>query len=149
MCKLTIFTLIAATLAGCASGPPPALYGNFVKVAVPANDKMMAHDAAKKMAALYPPARTRINLQQATPDAFGTTLVAALRTKGYALAEIKNAQATAPHQADELAVAYVVDQPLEASLYRVTLLINSQSLSRLYQVKDGAIAPAGYWIRKE
>lgn len=157
MRKLTILALIASSLAGCASGPAPAVYGNFVQGAAPANDKAMADDAAKKLAALYPPARTRFNLRQATPDTFGVSLVAALRTKGYALAEYVPAPpagaptgaAPATGQAGDATLAYVVDQPLDAGLYRVTVLVNNQTLSRLYQAKDGAIAPAGYWVRKE
>lgn len=157
MHKLTILAFIAISLAGCAGGPAPAVYGNFVQGTVAADDKMMAGDVAKKLAALYPPARTRINLQQATPDGFGASLVAALRTKGYALAEFKPAPPAdasagtvrAPGQAGDIALAYVVDQPLDAGLTRVTVLINSQPLSRLYQAKDGTLAPAGYWVRKE
>lgn len=158
MRKLATLVLIAMSLAGCASGPAPAVYGNFVQGAVADDDKMMADDVAKKLAALYPPARTRFNLRQATPDAFGASLVASLRTKGYAMAEFKpappagapdGAAAAASGQSGDVALAYVVDQPLDAGLYRVTVLVNSQSLSRLYQTKDGKIAPAGYWVRKE
>jgi hypothetical protein len=160
MRKVTILVLIALSTTGCASVPAPAIYGNFVQGPVPANDKAMADDAANKLAALYPPARTRFNLLQATPDAFGVSLVAALRMKGYALAEFTPtpaapsdaqgaAAAATTGQAGDATLAYVVDQPLDASLYRVTVLVNNQPLSRLYGAKDSAIAPAGYWVRKE
>ncbi|MES3021685.1 MAG: conjugal transfer protein TrbH [Pseudomonadota bacterium] len=151
MNKVMILAVVAMSLAGCASGPAPTVFGNFVKGTAPADGRTMADDVAKKLTALYPPAQTRINLQQVTPDAFGTTLVVALRTKGYALAEFKKGPiAGAANQAGEIALAYVVDQPMEAGLYRVTVFINSQSLSRLYQAaKDGAISPAGSWVWKE
>ena len=158
MGKLTALLCIAFGLAGCASGPAPTAYGHFVQVPVAANDKVMADDVANKLGTLYPPARTSIKLRQATPDAFGITLVTALRTKGYALAEFDPAQRTGTPAGTaggmsatggDLALAYVVDQPLDAGIYRVTVVLNSQSLSRVYKAKDGGIAPAGYWVRKE
>ncbi len=160
MRRLPIIVLLAAGLAGCASDPVTVNYGNYAQVAIPSDGKSMADDMAKKLVTLYPPARTRFNLRQATPDAFGASLVAALRTKGYALAEFKaDAGTGAPvktlpavakaGQVGDVSLAYVVDQPLDSGLYRVTVVVNSQSLTRLYSAKDGAIAPAGYWIRKE
>jgi hypothetical protein len=168
MCKFTLLFLVAATLSGCAAGqrPPqaPALHGYYTQGASPANDKSMADDVAKKLAALYPPARTSIKLRHATPDVFGTALVSALRLKGYGLEEATAPMTTppgtddavagahaaaAPGQTGDISLAYVVDQPLDASQYRVTVLVNEQSLTRLYQTTDGAIAPAGHWIRKE
>jgi hypothetical protein len=168
MGKFTILVLVAATLSGCAGGqrPPqaPALHGYYTQGASPVDDKSMADDVARKLVALYPPAQTRIKLRHATPDGFGTALVSALRLKGYGLAEATAPIATAPGaddavagahaaaapgQTGDISLAYVVDQPLDASQYRVTVLVNEQSLTRLYQTTDGAIAPAGYWIRKE
>ncbi|MEG2900603.1 MAG: hypothetical protein RR983_09825 [Massilia sp.] len=34
-------------------------------------------------------------------------------------------------------------------MYRVTILVNSQTLSRVYQSSGGAVTPAGAWVRKE
>lgn len=158
MHKLSTFLLIALTVAGCATEPGPAAYGNFVTGAVTADEKAMADDAARKLAALYPPARTRFNLRQATPDTFGALLVASLRAKGYAMAELNAGESSrsshgvstaVPGDPAERSLAYVVDQPLDAGLYRVTLLVDAQSLSRLYQAGKGRIAPACDWIRKE
>ncbi|WP_426116082.1 conjugal transfer protein TrbH [Massilia sp. PWRC2] len=160
MNKLSTLLLVALGLAGCAAVPVPAngSYGNFVTTADADSDKAMADDVARKLVALYPPARTRFTLLQATPDTFGTSLIATLRAKGYAMAEFKPAPrptnspgvtAVAPEQSADIALAYVVDQPMDADLVRVTVLVNSQSLSRLYQAKEGGVAPAGYWIRKE
>lgn len=158
MHKLSTFLLVALTVAGCATAPGPNAYGNFVAGAVTADEKAMADDAARKLATLYPPARTRFKLRQATPDVFGALLVASLRTRGYAMAEfsaglpaeVPHGVATAaPLDPADLSLAYVVDQPLDAGLYRVTLLVDAQSLSRLYQASKGSIAPACDWIRKE
>lgn len=158
MLPLTISAGVAIILCGCASAPTPALFGSFAERVAPADSKLMADDTAKKLATLYPPAHTRIILQLETPDTFGTSLVAALRVKGYALAEFQPAQPIDVRGGGttsklglpgDMALTYVVDQPLEADTYRVTVLMNSQSLSRLYQTKDGSVAPAGYWVRKE
>jgi hypothetical protein len=155
MDKLIIAALIAASLSGCASRTSSASYGNFAPDSAPAEDRLMADDVAKKLAALHLPARSRINLIHATPDAFGGLRVSALRTKGYALAEFKpgsaalrsaSSDASGPN---DLALAYVVDRLPELRMYRVTVHINDQSLSRLYEAKDGKLTTAGYWVRKE
>lgn len=154
--KLLLF--VVTGIAGCAGGHAPATYGNFIPIPAKFDEKVVADDVVRKIAVLYPPARTSITMRQATPDAFGTSLTAALRVKGYALAEFGSGQKTADPETDalsrppangNLAFAYLVDQPLEAGMYRVTVLINDQSLSRVYQAKDGSLVPAGYWVRKE
>jgi hypothetical protein len=161
MRTLTSMVFIIAALAGCATTSTPAPYGNFIQRmqgAGTADEGTMADDVARKLASTYPPARTRFTLQQATPDAFGSLLVAQLRKKGYAMAEFRQnssdggprtkAAATNDLPVD-LALAYIVDQPLEEPLYRVTIVVDSQTLSRLYSAKAGTLSPAGAWIRKE
>lgn len=141
--------LLLAVLAGCAAGPKPASQGSFA-TANPTLGKKMAEDAARKLAALYPPAVTRFELQHAAADAFGTSLVATLRAQGYALQERKPAsRPAADGKGVSRALSYVFDQPPDTDLYRVTLTIDAQSLSRVYLAKDGSVAPAGYWVRKE
>jgi hypothetical protein len=46
-------------------------------------------------------------------------------------------------------MSYVFDHPASLDLYRVTLVIGEKSLSRVYLTKDGTVAPAGSWVRKE
>ncbi len=82
MQKSALLVLLIAGLAGCASTPAPAPYGNFVQAPVATDDKAMADDVVKKLAALYPPAKTRFNLQHSTPDAFGIAMVETMRAKG-------------------------------------------------------------------
>jgi hypothetical protein len=136
-------------LAGCASGPKAASYGSFA-TASPAFEKKMADDAVKKLAALYPPAVTRFELQHAAADPFGTSLVATLRAQGYALQEQTPASMPgADGKSGSRALSYVFDQPAGADLYRVTLTIDAERLSRVYQARDGSVAPAGYWVRQE
>lgn len=149
MQKSALLVLLIAGLAGCASTPAPATYGSFVQAPVATDDKAMADDVVKKLAALYPPAKTRFNLQHATPDAFGIAMVETMRAKGYALAEVKPGTQAPALAAGEQALAYVIDQPLDPGLYRVTVRVNSQTLSRVYQSAGGAVTPAGAGVRKE
>jgi hypothetical protein len=141
--------LLLVALSGCAAGPRPTGLGSFVK-ANPSIDKKMADDAVRKLAALYPPAGTRFELQHAATDPFGAALAATLRAQGYALQEHKpGPRPGAEGKGGSRALSYVFDQPAETDLYRVTLRIDTQSLSRVYLAKDGSVAPAGYWVRKE
>ena len=130
MRKLIIAALFALTLAGCAT---TGQYGNFVPAA--ANQQQIATDAVQQLATLYPPAKTRFELHQATPDAFGLALVNTLR-----------APAGAPAA---LPLRYVLDQAGTTNLYRLTLLVGNQSITRPYLEENGSFVPAGYWARKE
>ena len=145
-------------LFGCAT-PQPSGYGNFTQSVPAAMNQSLADDAVKQLAALYPPAATRLDLQQATPDAFGSLLVGSLRAKGYALLEFKPGAETAASPVTATAtdraagagqpLRYILDQ-LDANLYRLTLLVGNQSLSRAYlAAQNGTVHPAGAWVRKE
>lgn len=150
---------LVAVLAGCsASHPPmPAVYGNFIKSPIAANDKILAGDAAKQLVALYPPALTRFDLQQVASDPFGYYLIDQLRGQGYALREhfsagmpIQKANLSATSAATgRLRLGYVIDLAGAPNLYRVTLLVGDQSLTRAYLAQDGSVFPAGAWMRKE
>lgn len=161
MRTLTCMLFVVSALSGCATTSKPDSYGNFILArggAAMADEGTMANDVAQKLAATYPPARTRFTLQHDSSDAFGSSLVAQLRRSGYAMAEFRRsssdgrppakAAATTDLPAD-LALAYIVDQPLAEPLYRVTIVVDSQSLSRLYRANAGSLVPAGAWIRKE
>jgi hypothetical protein len=161
MRTLALLTAGFVALVGCATSPPPPVYGNFVISPDAVHSKKIAADAVKQLEALYPPARTRFNLQQVTPDPFGTALVTNLRARGYALLELPTAASAQPKEPrkdattraasapDNMTLSYVLDRPVDLDLYRVTLVIGEKSLSRLYQSKDSTVAPAGSWVRKE
>jgi hypothetical protein len=146
--------LCALGLAGCAVTPAP--YGNFIREGPIGYDRTVAEDGVRQLAAVYPPAATRFELQQATPDPFGKLLTASLRAKGYALREggaspIAQESAArgegAATVAPALPLRYVLDQA--SGLYRITLHVGSQSLTRAYLAQNGALQPAGAWVRKE
>jgi len=147
MRKFLLLVLVLVGLAACV-----ARYGNFIQHTAQkyaeANEKKMAGDVVKKLAALYPPAMTRFDLLQPTSDSFGTCLVQSMRAKGYAVLEFEAKNKKAPAG---LPLSYIVDQVKDSGLYRVTVTINrQQSLDRVYQVEqDGLVYPAGSWVRKE
>lgn len=154
MSRIISLLMLATALGGCKTAPAPSGYGSFNSDAVVAHDKKMAKDVAGKLSTLFPPAYNKLRMQHDTADMFGTTLVDSLRKNGYALAEFNGkahsgTTAKTGAQSSDVTLAYVVDQPLDPGFVRVTLFINAQSLSRLYQAKDGDIAPVGYWVRKE
>lgn len=148
--------LIAATAAallsvtGCATQSP---YGSFLSAPSAPMDGI-ASDAARKLAATWLPAKTRVSLQHSTADEFGAALVASLRTQGYAVLEFTppdkapaKAETTdeAPQEtaSESVPVSYVLDRAGE--FYRLKLLAGGQTLSRAYVVNAGQFAPAGAW----
>jgi hypothetical protein len=156
--------LCAVGLAGCLATPSP--YGNFIRQAPAGYDRTVAEDAARQLAAVYPPANTRFDLQQATPDAFGQLLTATLRAKGYAVQEFTPSPATRGGEARKedggasgvasptpsmpvFPLRYVLDRAADGGLYRVTLSVGDQSLARVYLAQHGALHPAGAWVRRE
>ena len=152
MSKITFIVLLLVGLSGCVT--TQSRYGNFLPPTSAAYNKTMAEDALKQLLILYPPASTRFDLQQTTPDTFGITLVESMRAKGYALMEIKpevpaqrNSEAQNPPTG--LSLRYVLDQVNSLNLYRVTLLVGNQSMTRAYLVQDSTVHPAGLWSRKE
>ena len=142
---------LLADLAGCASIES---YGNFLGANAPAtlNEKLAA-DTVKQLTVLYPPASTRFDLGQPTPDAYGSALVESLRIKGYAILEFEPDEASPADKPDTagpgLSLRYVLDAPASTNLYRVTVMVGSQSLSRAYVAQNDTVAPAGAWVRKE
>ena len=148
--------LCAVGLAGCATAPPP--YGNFAQEAPAGYDRTVAEDAVRQLTVVHPPANTRFDLQQPTPDPFGTWLTQSLRAKGYAVQEgaaapvaqgktVRGEGGMAAGTPAVLPLRYVFDRA--ADLYRITLLVGDQSLTRAYLAQNGAVHPAGAWVRKE
>ncbi len=161
MKKLALVALVALALGGCATTAP---YGNFVQPPVTVDQQQLAGDAAKQLAALWSPAKTRFEVQQPTPDEFGAALVGNLRSAGYAVLEYAPQKASSnamPEQktADPVVVVtpltaalplrYVLDHDAGTGLYRLTLLVGSQSITRPYLEQNHTLIPAGYWVRKE
>jgi len=138
--SIVVFTL---ALASCTTIP----YGNFIKDPGSLDQQKIATDTVRQLVTLYPPAKTRFALKHAvaTPDVFGRAFVQGLRNRGYALSEFD------PKAKDQegLPLHYVLDQATGTNLYRVTILIGDQSITRQYVEQNNVVAPAGYWTRKE
>ncbi|MDR8093094.1 hypothetical protein KPB05_37190 [Burkholderia gladioli] len=161
-----IFSAISAVmLAGCVS---TAQYGDFSNGS-PSIGKSLVADMVEKLSADYPPARTRLNVEQPTQDAFGALFVSQLRTKGFAVAELNQPdidavgkprdelrraahpyffRAPAPAQTT-VDMRYIVDQLGVDSLYRVTIWLGDKSVSRAYVAQGTDVSPVGAWVRKE
>ena len=144
------FMILALLLAGYTTNSP-LNYGNYLNPSAVAYNREIAEDSVKKLVALYPPATTRIDIKQATADDFGGKLVELLRVKGYAILEYNPAtEAQSKNSANSpIDLKYIVDQVPSMSIYRATLLINEQPLSRVYTAHNGILQPAGSWARKE
>ena len=136
MRKTAFLALLVVGLAGCAT-TAPSTYGNFTQSAPAAFNQTMADDAVKQLVAVYPPASTRFDLQHAL-----------LEFKPAAPASAASAATDATATAGK-PLRYILDQA-ESNLYRVTLLVGNQSLTRAYSAaQNGTLYPAGAWVRKE
>jgi type IV secretion system protein TrbH len=142
--------ILVLFLVGCATnGPLP--YGNHLNPSGQDYNRAIAADTVKKLVALYPPAGTTIGLKQVATDDFGGTLVGLLRTKGYAIHEYNPTTGTVTKETPNPAISlnYIIDQVPSMALYRATLFINGQPLSRVYTANKGVLQAAGSWVRKE
>jgi hypothetical protein len=170
--SLVSLALVVLALGGCATSVP---YGNFVPPPAALDQPALAAQAARQLAALWPPARTRFALTQPTPDAFGAALIGQLRAAGYAVQEAGPRKAsgadTATHEAGTqqgapaepgraaglggepstaaLPLRYVLDHDAGTGLYRLTLWVGTQSLTRAYRAQDRTLIAAGAWVRKQ
>ncbi|EPG9766465.1 hypothetical protein M0K88_004709, partial [Escherichia coli] len=134
---------------------------NMTETTAEANQALAA-DTAKQLVAVYPPALTRLNVDQETNDAYGQALIKWLRLKGYAVQEMhvdpaasffkklgSPSTALTPKGTRELKLRYLVDVSPSDQLYRVTVQVGTQSLTRAYLSQDNTVRPAGTWTRKE
>lgn len=144
-----------ALVAGCAMRGVPADRGSFVPQLPAAAAHAVADDGVARLAAVYPPASTSMRLEQPAADPFGAEFVAALRRKGYAVAEYgtggsaRAASAPAP-AASAVRLGYVVDALGDPALLQLTLFVDDRSaLARAYHLRpDGSAAPAGDWTSR-
>ena len=159
--RLALMLWIGLGLAGCV-GPAP--YGYLVNEAVPSPLLVrLAQETVTRMADLYPPAHTRLTLTHPATDPYGLALIKALRQKGYGVLEARVTTRTTfttredrpasiepvVNRDEGIPLRYVVDGPFEPRLYRLTVFIGNQSLSRVYRLDDQMLAQAGAWVRKE
>lgn len=129
--------LLVVLLSSCAS----MRYGNLTDLA-PNKDVYLAQDAVSQLSRVYPPTQNTFYIHQQINDGFGIHLIREMRKKGYGI--IENVQAR-----QKANFFYVVDMLAAKPLYRVSLYIGSQTLSRVYAKTRGKLEPVSPWSRKE
>ena len=135
--KILSVILLGLLLSSCAS----MRYGNFTSVSQ-ARDVYLAQDATSQLGRVYPPAQNTFCISQRVRDAFGINLVHQMRKKGYGVIENNCRKQKANF-------FYVVDAIKSSDLYRISLYIGSQTLSRVYTKTNGKILPISVWTHKE
>ena len=116
-------------------------YGNLTNTSAKKDD-YLAQDSMRRIAKLKVPARTTLKLYQKSDSVFGHRLVELLRQQGYGIQEnLKSDKKSNFH--------YVVDKLDADNDIRVSLFMDSESLSRAYHIQDGNISPVGAWSHKE
>lgn len=133
--------IIVLLLMGCLSSCTSLRYGNFTQ-ASPGVFDLMAKDTAAQLGHVYPPAKNRLCLSQKVTDPFGMRLIDLLRKKGFGVMEKTNSSRDANF-------FYVVDEPIPRHLYRVSVFVGGQSLSRAYGLQNSVLVPASSWSHKE
>ncbi|MDR4470840.1 MAG: conjugal transfer protein TrbH [Nitrospira sp.] len=161
MRQFSLALWIGLGLVGCVSPKP---YGYAINGTVPSPLlEQLAQETVTRMEALYPPAHTRLALTHPATDPYGLALIEVLRLKGYGVRESRvttrttlstRADMQTPgepvvNQDEGIPLRYVVDGPFEPRLYRLTVFIGNQSLSRVYHMDEQTMAQAGAWVRKE
>ena len=125
------------SLSGCAFGRAPLT--NVEIAAAPLDLQAMAADAIIQLNRLYPPGGSRIGIDES--GAFGKLLEEGMRRHGYAVVGMRRG---APIDPIALPLRYVVDQPLPG-MYRVTLHVGLQTISRGYRAAGAKIVPTAMW----
>ena len=136
MKKISLLLLIVL-LSSCTT----MRYGNFTAPSAGRN-VYLAQDAVQQLTLIYPPAQNTFCINQKITDGFGQILVHEMRKKGYGV--IENIQ---PRQRANF--FYVVDEIEPGQLYRVSLYINNQALSRFYASNKNQFAAVSVWSHKE
>lgn len=149
MKALAITTALAFSLglSACGTTARTGDYGYFVTASAHLDQQRLATEAVQQLIPLYPPAKTLFKLTQPTPDAFGQAFIGDLRAHGYALLEF--ATRNADNSANAVPLRYVVDQTNEGNMFRLTVWVGTQAITRAYVEQDGSTVPAGYWVRQE
>ena len=134
----SILVVIMLVMAGCAVTREQNI--NFAPNLTQESQQKIVSDTVKKLTELYLPAKNRLSVQ-GSKDTFGISLFQELRNQGY---QIQEQTLNSPHDPSGLELRYILDQTGE--LYRLTIMIGTDSLSRPYTEENGGILPTGYWM---
>ena len=146
--RYAILLILAILLSACAT---PGPWGNYAS-ARPSQNTRMAEDSFNQLKSLYPPAKTRLTIDQPVDDPFGMVLVDRLRKAGYGVAETRPSKTKKGTDirasVTGIPFHYVVDHIAGAG-YRVSLRVGTEMLSRVYQASGNDLIPAGYWAKQQ
>ena len=134
----SILVVIMLVMAGCAVTREQNI--NFAPNLTQESQQKIVNDTVKKLTELYLPAKTRLSVQ-GSKDTFGISLLQELRYQGY---QIQEQTLNSLRDPSGLQLRYILDQTDE--LYRLTIMIGTDSLSRPYTEENGVILPTGYWM---
>ena len=134
----SILVVIMLVMAGCAVTREQNI--NFAPNLTQESQQKIVSDTVKKLMEFYLPAKTRLSVQ-GSKDTFGISLLQELRNQGY---QIQEQTLNSPRDPSGLELRYILDQTGE--LYRLTIMIGTNSLSRPYTEENGGILPTGYWM---
>lgn len=135
--------LLICHLLGCATVQQRGVTPNHSTL-----NKAIAQDTVNRLVPLYPPARTRFYIRQPIKDPYGLVLIELLRQRGYSIHESSN-PVTPSAGSNSLTLYYIVDELIKGSLYRATIIVGTNTLSRAYKIKNSSMIPLGFWVRKE
>ena len=137
--KNIVLLVMVLILSGCAG----MRYGNYTQISS-SKDNFLVSDATNQIVKIYPAAKNTFRISQKVCDGFGLKLIEKLRRNGYGIVE--NVQ-----YKNKANFFYVVDESTSAEklIYRVSVYIGKQSLSRAYAAKNGQLQPLTAWTHKE
>lgn len=136
--------IVTLNLVGCAT----TQVGNFATAPADAYQTMV-DDTVTRLTGLYPPARTCFQINQKIRDPFGALLVKSLRLKGYSVIDSPSKKIKNQIVNNAISFAYIVDSPRSPALYRVSIMIGCNAISRAYAFNQGHLYPSGSWAYKE
>lgn len=116
-------------------------YGNFTHLSQN-RDAYLATDATTQLTRVYPPAQNTFCISQRVTDGFGINLLHDMRKKGYGVNENQCRKQNANF-------FYVLDELEHQRIYRVSLFVGTQTLSRVYAKDHEKIYPISIWTHKE
>lgn len=122
-------------------------FGNFTQV----DSQSLVNDTLTVLLATYPPAQTRLNLFHEVNDTYGSKLVRALRTHGYAISEHSD-KPKDKYAETGMRFGFILDEFRPEKEYSLTLFVGDDILSRSYAVRgsdDSKIfVGLGQWTRR-
>jgi Conjugal transfer protein TrbH len=147
--KNTLLVILVSFVTGGCATLQGTKYGNLVPSLPVSEQQKVAEDAASKLGTLHSPARTKLHLQHAADDTFGTAIIDALRREGFGIVLATDDTSIYEESEERLRFGYLLDASNENKAVRVVIETGNTSLSRLYEHRDESLMPTSFWMYKE